>query len=137
MAPETVHPIGTSDRQVDEWRCATQPAVAADVVPVYARNHAAERQYFWEAAMAIDDERTWRVGHKGRDLMYYEEVIDGRWERIDLDGEMLVGRAHHVIYFPSQETWSELPAWARDRREEIVGRIKGVFKQPDYAYEDG
>jgi len=41
----------------------------------------------------------WRVDHVGRDSMYYEELRDGSWERLDLGGEMLVGRAHHVIYF--------------------------------------
>jgi len=68
--------------------------------------------------------------------MFYEEWRDGRWHRIAIDGEMLAGRAHHVIYFPSPEAWATLPAWACDRREEIVARIKSEFREPDYEYQD-
>lgn len=80
--------------------------------------------------------RGWRVGHQGRDRMYYEEWRDGGWQRIDIDGEMLTGRAHHVIYFPSPESWRRLPAWACDRQEEIIARIKSEFREPDYEYSE-
>lgn len=78
--------------------------------------------------------KTWRVGHTGRDQMYYEELHDGVWERIDIDGEMLMGRAHHVIYFATPERWKSYPAWARDRRDEIIARITSEFREPDYEY---
>jgi hypothetical protein len=81
-----------------------------------------------------DAGRGWRVGHVGRDQMYYEERHDGAWQRIDLSGEMLTGRAHHVIYFRSPERWQEYPTWARHRREEIIARIKREFREPDYEY---
>lgn len=67
--------------------------------------------------------------------MYYEELHDGVWERIDIDGEMLVGRAHHVIYFASPARWLQYPPWARERRDEIIGRIKSAFREPDYEYD--
>lgn len=80
--------------------------------------------------------RRWRVGHVGRDMMFYEEWHDGEWRRINLDGEMLTGRAHHVIYFPSPESWQQhQPEWARHRRAEIIARIKLEFREPDYEYE--
>jgi hypothetical protein len=82
-------------------------------------------------------ERTWRVGHRGRDGIYYEEQHGGDWQRIDIDGEMLTGRAHHVIYFASPEAWQRYPEWARHRREEIIARIKSEFQPPDYEYEGG
>ncbi len=78
--------------------------------------------------------REWRVGHRGRDMMYYEEFRDGAWQRLDIDGEMLTGRAHHVIYFASPSVWQNYPEWARHRREEIHARIKGELRPPDYAY---
>jgi len=81
-------------------------------------------------------EREWRVGHRGRDGMYYEEQHAGAWQRIDIDGEMLTGRAHHVIYFASPEAWQRYPEWARHRREEIIARIKSKFRPPDYEYDD-
>ena len=43
-------------------------------------------------------ERGWRVGHQGRDQMYYEELQSGSWQRIEVQGEMLMGPAHHVIF---------------------------------------
>jgi hypothetical protein len=79
--------------------------------------------------------RNWRVGHQGRDEMYYEEHIPGGWQRLRISGEMLTGRAHHVIYFASPQAWLDYPAWARDRREEIIARIKSEFRAPDYEYQ--
>ena len=83
---------------------------------------------------ATDERRGWRVGHQGRDRMYYEELRDGAWERLDLDGEMLMGVAHHVVYFASPERWQLHPPWARSRRDEIIARIKSEFRAPDYEY---
>lgn len=81
--------------------------------------------------------RGWRVGHRGRDFMYYQEWREGGWQHIDIDGEMLMGRAHHVIYFRSPEHWQSYPEWARHRRDEIIARIKSEFREPDYEYDDG
>jgi hypothetical protein len=78
--------------------------------------------------------RGWRVGHQGRDRMYYEELHDGVWERIDVDGEMLMGPAHHVIYFASPDAWLGYPSWARERRDEIIARITSEFRASDYEY---
>ena len=82
------------------------------------------------------DPRGWRVGHHGRDMMYYEEWIGGAWQRIDIDGEMLMGPAHHVIYFRTASAWQAYPEWARNRREEIIARIKAEFRAPEYEYQD-
>jgi hypothetical protein len=84
--------------------------------------------------MKTEEQRGWRVGHRGRDQMYYEELHQGVWERIDIDGEMLTGRAHHVIYFATPERWLGYPPWARDRRAEITARITSEFREPDYEY---
>jgi hypothetical protein len=69
--------------------------------------------------------------------MYYEEQIDGTWQRIEVQGEMLMGPAHHVIYFASPAAWERYPEWARGRRDEIIARIKSKFHPPDYEYQDG
>ncbi|MCC6884734.1 MAG: hypothetical protein IT576_21435 [Verrucomicrobiales bacterium] len=76
----------------------------------------------------------WRVGHQGRDRMYYEERQPGGWQRLDLDGEMLMGPSHHVIYFASPARWLAYPEWARHRRGEIIARIQSEFRPPDYEY---
>jgi hypothetical protein len=80
--------------------------------------------------------RDWNVGHRGRDGMYYEEFRDGEWHQIEIDGEMLIGPAHHVIYFASPEHWLRYPEWARGRRDEIIARIKSEFHEPHYEYAD-
>jgi hypothetical protein len=66
--------------------------------------------------------------------MYYEELHGGVWERIAIDGEMLTGRAHHVIYFATPERWREYPEWAKARRDEIIARVVSEFREPDYEY---
>lgn len=83
-----------------------------------------------------DRERGWRTGHRGRDFMYYEEWRDGAWHQIEVQGEMLMGPAHHVIYFDSPERWQRHPEWARGRRDEIIARIKSSFPEPEYEYQD-
>lgn len=80
------------------------------------------------------DARGWRVGHRGRDALYYEERHGLGWRRIEIDGEMLMGRAHHVIYFASPHRWRHYPAWARDRRDEIIARVQSALRPPDYEY---
>jgi hypothetical protein len=77
----------------------------------------------------------WRVGHQGRDQMYYEERIGSTWQRLEIQGEMLMGVAHHVIYFASPAAWDRYPEWARGRREEIIARIKSEFRPPEYEYQ--
>lgn len=81
-----------------------------------------------------DEHAGWRVGHRGRDMMFYEERHGDGWRRIEIDGEMLTGRAHHVIYFADEETWRRYPEWALHRRDEIIARIKSRFSEPDYEY---
>ena len=86
------------------------------------------------AAGGYSGDAGWRVGHRGRDQMYYEEFLNERWQRIEIDGEMLMGRAHHVIYFASAEGWQSYPGWAQHRRDEIIARLKSKFRPPDYEY---
>lgn len=85
-------------------------------------------------SVPVREARDWRVGHIGRDRMYYEEWRDGAWQRLDIEGEMLTGRAHHAVYLASPELWPGYPAWARHRRDEITARIKSEFREPDYEY---
>jgi hypothetical protein len=110
---------------------------AASAAPVVKMETAAAKAMSrgdFDAAEERDIARGWRVGHRGRDQMFYEEMRDGAWQWIEIDGEMLMGRAHHVIYFASRERWQGYPEWARGRRDEIIARIKSEFREPDYEY---
>lgn len=120
----------------------------AAIVVMYAWNHSpllvlsaiggllSIAMVFGHLSRHQDLKRGWRVGHRGRDEMYYEEMVNGRWERILIDGEMLCGKAHHVIYFPSHEQWATLPEWTRERQSEIIARIKQAFAPPGYEYQE-
>ena len=79
-----------------------------------------------------DLKRGWRVGYQGRDEMFYEERIEGKWQRITIDGAMLCGKAHHVIYLPTQEQWQAMPQWTQDRQDDIIARVKQAFAPPGY-----
>lgn len=116
-----------------EFPARTPPVRSVDVVP---REPAPGATRLAPDDRPGDVARGWRVGHRGRDEMDYEELRDGRWERIPISGEMLMGRAHHVIYFASPRAWLAYPDWARHRRDEIVARVKSEFRPPDYEYLD-
>lgn len=37
-----------------------------------------------------------------------------------IEGEILFGRAHHVIYFNYSDEWQNYPEWAQNRRDEMI-----------------
>ncbi|WP_395740584.1 hypothetical protein [Prosthecobacter sp.] len=80
-------------------------------------------------------EGNWQAGHIGLHGIWYEEWLGGKWQRLEIDGEMLVGQPHHVIYFGDENAWKQKPAWAQHRRDEIIDRIKSKFRIPDYEYD--
>jgi hypothetical protein len=63
--------------------------------------------------------------------MYCEELREGRWKRLHLGGELLKGRAHHIIYFGSRDDWKMQPEWAQDRRDEIVDSLYLATQDPE------
>lgn len=68
--------------------------------------------------------------------MYYEEFHDGTWRRLGIGGEPLGRRPHLLILFGPRAAWAaQQPEWARERREEIVARIKSACPIPAYRYE--
>lgn len=80
--------------------------------------------------------RRWMVEHRGRDSFVYKELVGGRLEQIDIDGEMLVGTPHHVLYIPNETEWDRrYPRWAQGRRREIVDRITSELRPPEYEYD--
>jgi hypothetical protein len=106
---------------------AARPIARRDAPPAGTARAKSDRQ-------AAEAARGWRVGHEGRDGLYYEERRDGRWQRLDIDGEMLLGETHHAVYLASPGRWRHYPDWARDRRDEIVARIRSEFRVPEYDY---
>lgn len=66
----------------------------------------------------------WRVEHEGIHGMYYEEFVDGQWQRLTLQSELCSGPAHHLVLLSPAASWKQYPAWARERRDEIIARIR-------------
>ncbi|HZP59765.1 MAG TPA: hypothetical protein VFB27_05525 [Opitutaceae bacterium] len=81
--------------------------------------------------------RGWRCRRRGRDEFVYSELVDGKWMSIFIGGEMLMGKPRHRIYLPTEEEWSRMPGWAKDRRAEIVTRMKLEYPEPEYVYQTG
>lgn len=85
----------------------------------------------------------WRATQRRRELLrrgffpgrrvgthwVYEELRDGEIVGLELPLEY-VGRGEYDIHIPGEREWSvRAPAWARTRREEIIGRLLAVFKR--------
>jgi len=77
----------------------------------------------------------WNAYRSGRDGITYAQKVDGKWERIEIDGEMLTGKISHVIYFKSEKQWTEYPNWAQNRME-IINRVKLKYPANRTEYEN-
>lgn len=65
----------------------------------------------------------------------YEELHDGMVASLELPLEY-VGRGEYDIHIPSERDWlANMPAWARERRAEIVERLQTVFKRSQIHFE--
>lgn len=134
-APETGETVGEAD-------IASRFVVEGEHVITYERHDtpaaALAAAGLTEADHLPDAEalvRGWRTFHHGPTRIRYEEWMDGAWEGFDVDGEALMGRPYHAISLPTPDEWAALPTWAHGRRDEIVARIRGAFREPDYTYE--
>ena len=66
----------------------------------------------------------YRAGHQGRDNIFYMERVGDNTRELVIYGEMLID-APHAIYVPGDVRWKrEMPEWAKDRKSEILNRIK-------------
>jgi hypothetical protein len=75
----------------------------------------------------------WEAMPNGRDSILYRENSNGYDRCFELSGELLAtGR---IVYVPTSSEWnSEVPEWAADRRDEILGRIRESFRGRDYDF---
>jgi hypothetical protein len=63
----------------------------------------------------------YRVLSRGRGQFAYEERYDGQSCVLEIHGEM----EKRQVYLPSEQSWREsVPEWARERRDEIVQRVR-------------
>jgi len=65
----------------------------------------------------------------------YEEVREGYIEAIELQLEYL-GRGEYEIHVPGERDWAAtMPAWARDRRSEILERLGTMFRHDQIRHD--
>jgi len=65
----------------------------------------------------------------------YDELQAGVIESIELPLNY-AGRGEYVIHVPGPQDWcTVMPAWARDRRDEIIERLATVFKRSQMHFE--
>lgn len=82
-----------------------------------------------------ENRQKWRVRNLGRDIISYQEKINGEWKKIEIDGEILMGEKSKVLYFKSEKKWSEYPEWAKNRAK-IIERVKLKFPEKYNEYEN-
>jgi hypothetical protein len=77
----------------------------------------------------------WNIRHDGLHVIRYSELLGSKVEEIVIDGEMVHGTPHHVLYVPAAPEWDQrYPDWARGRRDEIVRRIRSKCPDSEYSY---
>lgn len=81
----------------------------------------------------VDVARGWRVRTEGFDARY-EEWLEGRWQGLSFVNRPLPGRSRREIHLPSALEWAAQPDWLRDRRDEILARIRESCPPSLYDY---
>ncbi len=77
----------------------------------------------------------WKAYRNGRDEIYYEQKVNEEWKKIEIVGEILLGKICFVIYFKTKKEWLEYPKWAQNRTE-IIERIKTKFPPSRTEYDN-
>ena len=75
----------------------------------------------------------WYAGRRGRDGIYYQELTDSGIREIEMGGEMMT-KGRHLIYLNLSGWDVSTPVWARERRDEIVNRIRSILTDDKYEY---
>jgi hypothetical protein len=80
--------------------------------------------------------RGFHPGHRVGHHWVYEELHEGEIVAIELP-LAYVGRGEYEILVPGEQSWPDrVPAWARERRGEIVERLGTVFKRSEMRTDD-
>jgi len=78
--------------------------------------------------------RGFYVTGKGRDLIEYQERRDGTICRLTLYRE-LMAPPPNLVYVPTEDEWQrDMPAWARERRQEIIENVKRALGTKRYEF---
>jgi hypothetical protein len=74
------------------------------------------------------------IARKGRDAFEYQELRNGRVERLIIGGE-LMAIGQHVVYVPNEQEWeTTMPLWSQGRRDEIIQNVQRGLGTKNYEY---
>jgi hypothetical protein len=79
-----------------------------------------------------NEKRGWRVQCASPVGWAYEEMRDGVWEGITFPELGDYRESPHVIDLGAAPKWTAYPDWMRERREEILTRVRSELKRPHY-----
>jgi len=75
----------------------------------------------------------WTIKGVGRDQIAYVERNNGQ---IVFAAELGTRPSRRIIQIPATQWNDRMPSWAKDRREEIVQRLKQAMPETQYKYEE-
>jgi hypothetical protein len=76
-----------------------------------------------------------RICGHGSGSMRYEELEAGQIRSFELRAP-IKERAQRMICFPAPDDWhGQMPGWAKDRRAEIIARVKGELGTKRFIYD--
>lgn len=81
-----------------------------------------------------ENKRKWKI-RKGDNYTrkYLELDENGTWRNISFACESYMKNVpRHALYI--RKNWDDYPDWAHSRKEEILGRLKSVLKEPEYTF---
>jgi len=79
-----------------------------------------------------EERRGWRIRCEVAGRWAYEEKIDGTWSGFTFDELGDYRESPYVIDVRDSARWEACPAWARERRQQILARIASQLRPPHY-----
>jgi hypothetical protein len=68
--------------------------------------------------------RGWRIRRVAVGRWLYEEKRDGVWVGVPFEEHPDSEKPPYVVMAPSEDTWRTFPEWTRQRRAEIIERVR-------------
>jgi hypothetical protein len=81
-------------------------------------------------------QRGWRLRCVLAGHWVYEEKRGDSWVSITFEEISDYREPPHIIDLRRAERWAEFPAWALQRREEIISRVKTELVPPQYVLKE-
>jgi hypothetical protein len=77
----------------------------------------------------------WRLRRVVPGRWDYEEKLSGKWVGIPFEELQDFRDPPYVVIAPSEAVWSTFPAWAQERRTEIIVRVRTALSRRNYVVE--